>query len=424
MRLLRWLLAAASLALLVAAGWATVRFYWAERLVETLTVENLERAVELAPSSSNAWTRLGALRERRGDAEGARAALQRAMALNAYNAPAWINLGLHWELAGDPVQAERCLREAVRVDTTYYPRWALANFYLRQQDTPRFWESIRRAITSKPDDLTPCFELCWRAFDDAGQILQNAIPDEPRINRLYQDFLMATGRLVHVAEVWKRIEPRLETEDRRPALEYTDQLLADRRVDQALRVWNRLCEAGLLPFQPLDPAQGRLITNGQFQLGGAGRGFDWGLSAPDGISGAIEAFRGANSFRIQFSGTHPEITPLLFQRVPVEPLRSYRLSFRYATEQLPADTGLHWMVEDVLGGSILANGRSLAAAEEQWADQQTSFTTGPRTHLVRLQLTYRRAPGTTRAQGSVAVRDVELAALRAPLPSAGKVVAP
>jgi tetratricopeptide (TPR) repeat protein len=409
-RLLRLLAALPAVLLLALAGLDSVNIYRAERLAENVTVEELEKAVRLTPVNSGAWVRLGVLRDRQGDAAGARAALERAVELNRYNAGAWIELGLHWEVEGHADRAEQCLLEAVRFDGTFPPRWALANFYLRQGGGDRFWTVIREAIErNRSEDPTPAVDLCWRASDDPDQILEKAIPDDRDINRRYYQYLNSSGRAGAVPGVWKRIEHTLEKSDLDMTLRYVDALLALRQGDAAMQVWNRLSQAGLIQYPTLDPSRGRVLTNGNFLRVPLGMAFDWGLPPAPGVDGSVESAQGKPHLRFRFDGAHPEATDLLTQWAPVEERRTYRLSWRYTTEGLPGDTGLYWRMEDpTTPGSPLRAGAPLPASRDEWREAQITFQSGPRTRLIRLVFAYRRSPGTTRAEGSISLRDLTL----------------
>jgi len=415
-RLAAWrgLAAAGAVLALAAAAWASVQVYRAESLIEAVTLENLEKAALLVPHNSNAWARLGALRETRGDSLGAVAALDRAVALNRYNAGAWIDLGLHWEMAGDLARAEQRLLEAVRADGTFQPRWALANYYARRQAPEKFWPAIREAIARNRFDAFPAFELCWRVSEDPEEILERAIPDHQEVHRRYFQYLSSSGRIAAAGRVWQRLEGGLERRDLPGAFSYLDSLLAARQTDTALRVWNGLVQKDLIPHGLLLPEQGRVLTNGQFRHQPSGRAFDWGIAKAPGISGDVEVAPGTSQLRLRFDGTHPESTDLLSQQVPVLPRQSYRFGFSYLTSGLPAGTGLSWAVYDAAGVSPLAAGDPLPASGDQWSRSGLAFRAPPQTRLVRVLLRYRRAIGTTRAEGSLALRDSELSPAEEP----------
>ncbi len=406
--LLRLAIAGAALPILALAALASVRIYRAEKLVEEATEENLRKAVALAPGNSDAWAQLGALLDRRGESVAAVQALERAVALNRYDPAAWISLGLDWELQGQPQKAEQCLLEAARVDRTFAPRWALANFYLRQGNEDQFWPAIRGAISCRQADLNASFELCWRAFRDPDPILDKAVPDIPEVNKRYFGFLLQTGRKAAAAAVWDRLQKQIQPADVGLALHYIDLSLTDGQFEQALRVWNRLCETRLIDYETLDPARGRVLTNAKFRLPPSGMAFDWRLPPPAGFQASVETPATGPCWRVRFSGGQPEATDLLSQLAPTLPAQIYQLKFRYQTDGLPADTGIYWRVEDVASGAGLMTGPPLAGTGESWEDGRIRFRTGPRTRLVRLVFAYRRSPGTTRSQGSVALSDLDV----------------
>ncbi len=408
--------ALAAVSALGCAGRAAVRMFLSERLIETGSEQNLRKALRLAPLNATAWSQLGALLENRGDTESAAKTLQHAVDLDRYDSGALINLGLHWEIGGEPQRAEECLREAVRVNGAFYPRWVLANFYLRQGAAEAFWKAMRDAMSVRRADLTSVFQLYWRAYDDADEILQKGVLDRPDINRQYCDFLLSTGRVPAAAGVWKRIAPQLQARDLQLGLRYVEALLAQRQIEDGVAVWNRLCEAKLLPYQGLDPARGRLLTNGNFAAPPSARGFDWKVGENEGINTALLASSAGPELRIRFSGAHAEAVDLLSQLAPAAAGQVYQLTFRYSTAALPPDTGLYWSIQDALSGERLGEA-PLAAAEEAWKQGNLLVRTGPHSRLIRVTFAYRRAEGTVRAQGSVSLAGVDISPAPSRFPS-------
>jgi tetratricopeptide (TPR) repeat protein len=397
---------------LALASTAAVRIFLAEWRMQTVAQADLERAVRLAPGNADAWARLGALRDREGDAAGAAQALAEAVRLNPFQAPAWIDLGLHWELEGDVSRAERCLLQAVRADRSWAVQWALVNFYLRQGRQDQFWSSLRDALQGGRTDLDAAFDLCWRASQEPAEILQKGIPDAPEILRSYFRYLLDRGRKPGPEQVWLRLAPHLNSADLDLGLRYTDQLLEERRVAEAVQVWNGLSERRLLPFPPLDLVRGRPLVNGQFRFPPSGRAFDWRLVASEGIVFDRQSLGLEGSLRIRFSGAHAEEAALLWQWVPVLPDASYRLGFRYRTDSLPPDSGLVWTAwDDTTAGQVELGASSPLEAAEHWSEAQTIIRTRRQTQLIRLVFRYRRSEGTTRATGSVSLAGLRLTPL-------------
>lgn len=402
----RWTAAAAATAMLVLAALTSVRLYRADRLIRSGAETDLEKAVSLAPGNAEAWAQLGTVLERRGESGRAAEALVRAVRLNRYDAQAWVDLGLHREVAGDLKSAERCLLEATRVDSTFFPRWALANFYLRQGADDTFWATMRQALSRNYAAPDAAFELYWRATDNPQEILQKGVPDIPELNRKYFGFLVRTRRREPALQAWKRIANNLQPADLDLGLRYAEAALAEFDADGAMRVWNQLCQRGLLPLEPLDPQVGRVLSNGKFLMPPSGRAFDWTLKPPEGISADVRNPTGRAGVWVRFNGAHPETADLLWQLAPVVPDRTYQLEYRYDTSGLPSDTGLRWIVEDPRSHAILVTGDPLAATDEAWRQGQESFQVPGKTRLVRVLFRYERSPGTTRAQGSVSIADV------------------
>ena len=403
---------AAALVILFMSGRAAIRIYRAQRLVEAMAPESLHQATLFEPGDSNAWARLGAVLEQKGeDPEAAGRALERAVELNAYNVPALLDLALHCEFQGETDRAHRYLEIAHRLSRSYASRWALANFYLRQGQMDRFWTVIREAINLNHSDPTAAFELCWRAAENPDEILTRAIPEDVSINRQYFSYLTQRGEADAAAAVWKRLEDRLEPSDLETGLRYTEVLLTNRRLDAALEVWNRLCAGKLLACEPLDPARGRVVSNRHFSLVPTSLGFDWHIEKSDGIDTEVAASGGEPALMSRFSGAHAESAILLWQWAPVEPRRTYRLSCRYLTQGLPPNTGLQWVVRDETQSARsmeVAAGEVLRARNDDWGRSELTFQSGPATRLIRLEFGYRRAAGTTRAEGSIALREVDV----------------
>jgi hypothetical protein len=410
----RWphlLAAAVVISGLVGAGRAAVQMYRVQRLVEAMTRESLEQATQLAPGDSNAWARLGALLDQKEeDPEAAGRALERAVAANPYNVPALLDLALHYEFQGETGRARQQLEVAGRLSRTYATRWARANFHLRQGELDEFWTHIREAIRLSNEDLTAPFELCWRATADPEEVLARAIPDEVSVYRHYFVFLTQRGQMAAAAGVWRRLEDRLDHTDLETGLRYADVLLSNRQVEPARAVWNRLCTGKLLPCAPLDPALGQVLTNGGFAHVPTSLAFDWRPQRHDGIDAEAVAYGADPALLVRFNGAHPESAELVWQWVPVEPRSSYRLHSLYMTEGLPVDTGLRWIIRDETSGTPLelAAGNAIPANEDGWGAAGVTFQAGPATRLIRLGLEYKRSPGTTRADGTVVVREVSL----------------
>jgi hypothetical protein len=314
--------------------------------------------------------------------------LDRALTLNPRYTAGWIARGLAAETAGDPAAAEASLLQAARTDKTYLPGWTLANFYLRADDAGKFWTWARRAA-GMAHDPTAVFQLCWRKSGDAGKILDRAIPAAPAVRRAYLDFLLRTNRFEAAGPLAAELGRTPEASDLDALLGYCDASLARHEVGPALRIWNALSKAGLIPYR-----QGAWPVNGDLAAAPLGRGFDWRPQRIDGVSLTFDP--AARAMAVAVSGRQPESCDLVEQYIAVQPGARYRFRFDYRTPDLGPGNGLSWSFVDARTGAELA-----AVALSGQGGQSLEFSSPGGCDLISLQLRYRRPAGSVRAEGSV-----------------------
>jgi hypothetical protein len=176
-----------------------------------------------------------------------------------------------------------------------------------------------------------------------------------------------------------------------------------------VNVWNRLAQAGRVPF-PTPAGDGpQLVANGTFLHPPASRGFDWHLPAVEGIEVSRE--EDPLGMRFTFAGVPPDNSETLVQLVPLRSRTPYQLRFVYRTRDIPAGAGFAWQITDALAGTLIRETPTLLteSAGEAEAPVSLSFETPPNCRLVRLALRYRRNPGTTRhIKGFIVLRDVRI----------------
>jgi hypothetical protein len=379
-----------------AAFW-TLRLAYADRLFHTGVSTAVLKARGLAPGNATYLTAANDSSER--------PVLEAAVALDPYYAHGWIELGLDAELAGDAARAEHLLLEAARVDKTYEPRWTLANFYYRRGDRGELWRWAKNAVEIAYQDQTPLFLLCWRMSSDPAEILSGAIPPQPRFLAQYLSFLIQRDNFEAAEAVGDLLAPQAGEAEIPLLLLYCDRLLQKNRNAPALRVWNTLCLRHRIDCQPLQPGSGVSLTNGAFSAVPLETAFDWRLQRAAGIAFVVPAGPSAG-LRASFSGNQPEVARVLEQVVPLIAARRYRLRFSYRTEGIAPGSGLRWEVTRLTGGEWSVSSTDLSS--ETWKQEELVFTTPPDMGSGRLALTYRRALGTTRIEGSVWLEKVSL----------------
>ena len=396
----RKLLILAAIPAAVCMAYWPLRMAWADHLSRATGAETVARAVRLAPRDADFRLRLADAQQAAG--ADPTAALEAATALDPGNAEAWIRLGAEAEMRGDPNTAESRLLEAAHVSRQFAPRWALANFYFRRGDGPHFWPWAKESLRMSYGDLNPVFRLCWNMSQDAGLILDRAIPDRREVLNAYVWFLMQ-DRLAVSEPVAMKLAALGSIDDQGTLVSWCNRQIDGGSPAAALEAWNRLCARHLLPFAPLDPDRAPL-TDGGFATDFAGGGFAWRQAPGTGV--VIGRNRSPRYLWVAFNGEQPETCAPLVQFVPVTAGTSYRLRYEYHTAELPSASGLRWSVFDARKGIDLT-AASPCLSSPDWKTEEVRFT-APAAGLVRVALTCRRVQGATRIEGSLALRHVSM----------------
>jgi tetratricopeptide (TPR) repeat protein len=380
---------------------------YADHLVRTNSLDHVRQANRLVPCNSQYLGRLSALLDEWGEKRtDSVAILHAAVACNPRDSPSWIELGLKAEAEGNFTMAEKHLLEAARVDRQFDPRWTLANFYLRRNDAEHFWRWAKEAAAMSYGDLAPLFRLSWRMTQDAGLILERAIPDQPEILAQYVSFLLAENHLEAAAVVAQRLVGRAGKTDLPVLFTACDRFIEEGELQAALNLWGSLCSRKLIAYPAPAVEGGRSLTNGEFRMPPLMHGFDWHLQPGEGISMLRQ--ESPPGLRIIFSGKQSENCELLSQLVPLIPARDYRLSFRYQTSMIPPNAGLHWRIVDAQTGTELAKASPNLSSERE-RSEAVLFSSTAETRWARVIFEYRRATGTTRVEGSILLREASLA---------------
>lgn len=316
----------------------------------------------------------------------------------------WIERGLAAESAGDFAPAEQDYREAARASRQFQPAWTLANYYFRRGNLTEFHTWAAKALAMSFGDPRPLFRLCWNAEPAPGRVL-DAASRRPDVMRQYLAYLTAEGKLAAAGEAANRIMLRLSADDLPELLTYCGRLLETGAGQQAVNIWNGLCRRRAIPYDELAPDQRLSLTNGDFRVRPSSLGFDWRVIPWAGIT--LDHLATQPGVRITFSGEEPESCEIITQRMPVIPGAAYRIQEQHRTANMQAETGIRWSAYDDVTHLELARSEPLPAGET-WMTQTLRFAAGSNCRLVKLALIYQRTPGTTRLEGSLWLRQVQL----------------
>lgn len=378
--------------------------YWATRwaIADYSIKSSVEYALRLAPGNPDYYVLLAQVKPAL-----ALSALQRAADLNPLSASVWIGLAGAAEQHNDFQEAESSLLRAVAVDKSFAPRWLLAQYYSRRHDQAHFWPAVRAALAASYDDVSPLFEMCWDLAPDPRVIRDRALPARPDIWRQYFDFLLSKNRQDDAGEIANEVMQHAGPDTVASLLTYCDRLLEKHQGPRAVEIWNLLAAKHLLDYPALAPGQGISLTNGSFAKEFLSQGFDWRVSASDGVFFRHDTLPPGLQF--DFSGKQPEQCELLSEFVPVEAAKEYRLGVNYETSGLQGDTGIVWRVVDTKSGANLLRGAGqVMASERREKAQPYRFRAPADTHLVKLVLAYDRLLGTVRINGSLSLGSVAL----------------
>jgi hypothetical protein len=335
------------------------------------------------------------------DPPSAKSLLQRAVELNRYDASSWIQLGLLSEAGDDLPGAEKALLQAGSADATFLPSWSLANFYFRRESPARFWFWAQKAAQMDPGDATPLFRLAWYVSPNAGEIASRLQIKGPLAGH-FVNFLMAQGDAKAVTAAASQLLTANGESNTQVLLGVCDWLIANKRPDLALPLWNGLAARGQISYAPL--ASSDAVTNGGFGKSPISQGFDWHLKTVEGVSSFLNV--SPNTLGFEFSGDEPDGFLLMDQTAPVDKRKDYDLVIDYATTGIAPGSGLAWLVTDDRSGAVLAGTGSLSA--EQGGKAYACFAAPDGAAFVRLSLLYHRQPGTVRVEGKLALKEVRL----------------
>ncbi len=251
-------------------------------------------------------------------------------------------------------------------------------------------------------ELDPIFRLCLAANEDPAATWE-ILPSRRDVLFSFFTYLMKQGLALITRQRSRAncLRSRSRKKFRRLSIIARKRMSSD--AVSALRVWNGLCAAHLLPFAALAPENGRVITNGDFALQPSRGGFDWKYSADPTI--VIAPSDTGQGISIDLNGSQADRVALIEQEIPLTPGRQYVIHYAYRLIGPADDSGLHWAIFPANGDAGTAElAISPVLAGQDWQNTKITFSSDRDT--ARLVLIYRRTLGTVRWKGTVQIRNV------------------
>ena len=403
------------------AVWRSIRIAIADWLASAGTIDGFERAARFAPDNAELLAREAMYRNGNGDLSPAvDQDLRRAARLNPLDSAVLMTLGLREEFRGNSTKAEGYLVRAAEIDHQFKPAWTLANYYYRANQPDKGWPMIRRMLSLEPltFDPAPVFELCWNQTTDAHRIL-SLIPKRGHRPIQYLEFLIKTRRTDAALDVFPEAlvaaDPA-DSSDIGTLTGFTDFLAGADRMPEAVTVWNRLVERGILHSGRLDPAKGISIADPDFKFTALPRTFGWRMAEIPGVFASWSS----GSLRFEISGDEPQSFQVLSVFAPVLASRPYHLVWKSDGSSLnsPQDPGFRFQIvqqrtlQQTGEGAtqcppLLSPGKPvcdfIAPAPVELGHSGPGSIT-----RVRIDLGYTRAQGTTRVSGTLQLFNARL----------------
>ena len=379
---------------------------------------DLARAIKMEPRDGSLLALDAIYRNDNGDLSPAiDQELLRAGELNPLDSRVPMTLGLRAEFRGDLQHAEAYLLRAVQLDAQFKPSWTLANFYVRRNQPEKAWPLLRHCLELEPLGYSPdpIFDLCWDTEADARRILALVPKRNPRLIQ-YLSYLVRTNKVAAAAEVWPEalaIADPTSDEELGLLRPLPGFLARGGHASAALHMWNRLVDRGMVHAAALNPSKGLTLADPQFQFGLTEDPFGWVISEPEGVFGSnVES-----TLRFELNGNEPEAFEMLHTTAAVTEGQNYKLNWEADGSQLsmPQDPGFRFNIrQSDLPQAAVVECPPLLASGNAGACQFTApeSTDSQGSTLMRVTLSYSRAPGTTRPQGVLRLRKISVEPVR------------
>lgn len=322
--------------------------------------------------------------------ENSLAGYEKAASLAPNNYLYWLELGNARARSGEDEAAESALRRALTLAPNYSAvQWALGNTILRRGKSDEAFELFRRAAAGNAKYANSAAVTIWQYLD--------------------RDF----GRTLAIVES----DPALMD----PLIGV---LAADKRLDEALALWDRLAGSGksIEPSESgktlyaamieakrfrnafgilsgLEPDGGHnadSINNGGFESPVKTQNaslFEWRIAdgaAPRIALTDVQKHSGNLSLLIAFGGGDREQFRSISQTVAVTPGAKYVFSF-YSRSELKTGAEIKWEIIDAARGTAIAE-LPVAAANSEWTASAVEFIAPDDSDGVELRLARAKCP--------------------------------
>ena len=252
---------------------------------------------------------------------------QRAVKGNIYLMDAWLKIGQIEAGRGNSERAARILEFSDRLTGGVYRwKWQQALLALDLNQLELFLSIVNDLIGYPKDRINALLVLDNRFAGDADAVMAALNTDH---QPAYLDWLIRTDRIRDAQSVWARLAPPQQNQWEL-LLSYVHFLLKHKEIAAAKTAWTRAGHEGIF-----NPAFDRELVN---------KGFGWyGVSPADGRWSVKRVFQTETApnycVQVSFNGKENVNFSHFYQIVPVEPGRTYRLSWQWRSQSITTDQG-------------------------------------------------------------------------------------
>ena len=364
-----------------------VKFFWADRRLDSQALPAMERGAAMVPGDADAWDRVGRFRQWSFDEPDPSAAIQdfqRAVQLEPLWSYYWLDLATAYETAGDITKARQAFEQAKSV----YPAsaevaWDYGNFLLRQQDFTDGYAEIQKAVRGDALLVPLAISRVWRSSQDVNVLVDQILPSN--LDAYFQalDFFQSN----HLGDagliVWKGIQTLGKPFPLARSFPFIEELIREDRAEDARQAWMQALAASSSTLPPAQP--GSVMWDGDFTLDFIDGGLGWRWAQALGVAASfdrppIEA--SGRSLRLDFGGgTNLQLnSPSQF--VPVEPNRAYHFRAFMRTEGITTESGVRFGITDPHHPTELNVSTGNLTGSNPWAPVDLDVTTAPQTHFL------------------------------------------
>jgi len=394
-----------------------VRRAYAQWCLEHLSRDSLEKAISVDPKECEGYFKLAIYNLLSIDyTDPARQAglFRQALRCQPLKSNYWLGLASFLQdTEGPEAAAVAALRAAALNPYNSLTLWRSGNFMLAAGNTDKAFDMFHRSLLGAPGYASQVFRMCWRSTDDGDKILRQAVPNTAGMNLAYLGFLTSPDapRLDEARKVWDRLLGLGRVFPVESTFGYLDTLMHTGRTSEAVKAWEQMVRAGVLPKEE-SCSSDNLIVNGGFEVEPLNGGLDWRVYPMPGV--AMETDRevqhsGAASLAIHFEGLGNPDFQQVTQWVVVTPNTDYSFRAFMKSRAISTRSGPHFEIFDLQDSQKYRWQTPDVVGTTDWSEYSLKIHTGPKTQLLNVRL--RREPAVEldkRIEGSLWVDDVQL----------------